>query len=91
MTLPDLVIRGVPYGTHETPRDLRLFLYRGGAELGLKGLRAIDDGSLSPALPQRLPLVIAIHTQLADVVAGGGSKSSLRSSWDHLLLCFDCF
>ena len=86
--LPDLLIEGLPYGTHETPWDLRAVLYRGGA-----GTRRdlvehkIAQDELGPILQERLPLVERIHGVLAAQVAAGLKKSTIETS-SNLMFTF---
>lgn len=87
--LPDLLLEGLPYGTHETPWDLRSLLYRGGAgtRRDLLGHK-IAQGELGPLLQERLPLVERIHGVLAAQVAAGLKKSTIETSANLMFTLF---
>ncbi|MDT3721351.1 site-specific integrase [Pseudomonas oryzihabitans] len=60
------------YGTAETPWDLIIFLYKGGASARSNvARRKIELGELDPLLHERMPLVLQIHAHVtADLVSG---------------------
>ena len=76
--LPELVVTGIPYGTHETPWDLRVLLHRGGA--GARRDHAekrIREGTLGAVIEDRIPLIERIHAALSTWVAAGAAKSTV--------------
>jgi len=76
--LPDMALRGVAFGSHETRWDMRIYLYRGGTSMRIdRALEAIDEGKLGGLEEERLPLVNVIHAVLQAKVASGGRKGSL--------------
>lgn len=79
LSIPNLTFQMVLYGTHETPWDLRPFLYRGGAGANTKLVeKQIAQGTLGPPLLDRLPLVEKLHEHIEGKLAGGGSRNTAK-------------
>ncbi|MDM9594992.1 site-specific integrase [Pseudomonas guariconensis] len=65
------------YGATETPWDLRPLLFRGGAAVRVNKVRQlIESNKLGSLLAERIELVTRLHENLADDLAGGGSRFS---------------
>ncbi|WDJ98488.1 hypothetical protein JH262_02005 [Xanthomonas campestris pv. incanae] len=78
---PDLRLHQLSYGTRETPVDLRVLLYRGGAGfLTTHVAGAIERGDLGHPLPNRLPLVVKLHDGISGAIAGGQSHTTSMNS-----------
>jgi hypothetical protein len=89
VVVPDLAIDGLSYGTHETPWNLSVLLYRGGAGTRRNlAQQEIADGKLGRLLPERLPLVEKLHGVVAAKVSAGAAKSTVLGP---LALVFDFF
>ncbi len=79
-SMVDLTFPVLEYGTNETPWDLQPFLYRGGSAAKVKHVvRQIANGELGRLLPERIELVTRLHEQIADDLAGGGSRFSAQN------------
>jgi hypothetical protein len=77
----DLTFPGTAFGTHETPWDLKVYLYRGGASIRInQALAAIEEGRVGRLQEERLPLVNAIHGVLLAKLAGGTRKASVKQT-----------
>ncbi len=77
MNLPDLALRQLPYGTHQTVLDLCVFLYRGGAKTRITNVRAmIATGKLGGPLMERVPLATKLHEVMNAAIVGGGSPAT---------------
>lgn len=73
-TLPDLTFPRMPIGTHGTPWDLKVLLYRGGAETNRRKVSgAIAKGKLGRPILTRAPLVICFHEQVQARLERGDS------------------
>ena len=78
---PDLTFPKITFGPCETPWDLRVYLYRGGASMrSFHALNAIDRGTLKAFCVDRLPLITALHAALAAKVASGARKGSIKTA-----------
>ena len=79
--IPDLTFPSLTYGTRETPWDLKVLLYKGGAKARRdKVFGAITDGKLGDLLPERLELVTKIHEAIQSKLVGGGRPASANSN-----------
>ncbi len=77
MSIPDLIFPMVNYGRQETPWDLRILLYKGGAKGHQKLVfNQIAAGDLGSPLIERLELVKRIHEAMTARLVGGGSKAT---------------
>jgi len=85
LEIPTLTFNGVPYGDKETPWTLLPLLYKGGAAIraNLVGAK-ITTGELGPALLERLPLLVGLHSVIQGNLAGGASKWSELSVLDSI-------
>lgn len=73
--LPDLTIRGITYGSLETPRNLSGLLYHGGAALPPKTLKLmLSECALGEPMLERVGLVARIHEEIEGFLQGGGSR-----------------
>lgn len=73
----DLTFPMVKYGTLETRWDLRVLLYKGGAEgIPKTVFNHMASGHLGRPLVERLELVKRIHEAMTARLVGGGSKYS---------------
>jgi hypothetical protein len=78
--LPDLTFPGVAFGTHETPWDMRVYLYAGGAKLSIKkALGAIERGELGEPLDGRLNLIRGVHAAIKVNVEAGSSTTTIAA------------
>jgi hypothetical protein len=80
----DLTFPMVRYGFSETPWDLRVLLYKGGAKGNPRMVfNQMAAGKLGRPLLERIELVTRIHQEMAARLTGGGTKrtafSTLRS------------
>ena len=85
VTIPDLTFPMVKYGKLETPWDLRVLLYKGGARENIKTvLYQIADGKLGRPLRERIELVKRIHEEVTATLVGGGAKITAFSTFKNL-------
>lgn len=83
--LPDLTFPNLKYGKQETPWDLRLLLYRGGAAANLREVGSlIAKGDLGTPVKNRITLVQKLHEVITGAMAAGGSRHTARSSIEAL-------
>lgn len=79
MTVPDLTFPEVHYGPHETPWDLKVLLYAGGASADIRLVsKLIADGKLGKLQLERLELVIGLHAEVAASLDGGNCRDSAK-------------
>lgn len=79
--IPDLTFPSLRYGARETPWDLKVLLYKGGAKARReKVFGAIADGTLGDPMPERLELVTKIHEAINNRIAGGGRPATANSN-----------
>lgn len=77
VAIPDLTFPMVEYGKLETPWDLRVLLYKGGAKGNPKAVfNQIAAGELGHPLIERLVLVKRIHEEMTAGLVGGGARAS---------------
>lgn len=87
--LPDLTFPDQTYGRHETPWDLRRFLYQGGASTNVRDVgKKIDAGELGQPLVERIELVRQIHEVLVNYLARGGGRHTVMSKIERLKAFF---
>lgn len=84
LAIPDLTFPKVTYGLNETPWDLRVLLYKGGAKGNPRTVfNQMAAGELGNPLIERIELVTRIHQEMTMRLARGESKrtafSRLRS------------
>lgn len=80
LSVPDLTFTEGPLHPLEHPWDMRMFLYRGASAWRKDAVRAaMDEGAFGPPVAERLPLVVALHDQVAAGVAKGQSKRTLEN------------
>lgn len=83
MTLPDLILRGIPKGSHGFDIDLRLLLYRGGTRIRRENVeQQITEGKLGEPISTRLPVVLALHEELQASLTSGKSSKSIESYYE---------
>ena len=80
LAIPDLTFAMVKYGFQETPWDLRVLLYKGGAKENPKLVfNKMAAGKLGRPLLERIELVTRIHQEMTARLAGGESKRTAFS------------
>lgn len=85
VAMPDLTFPMVKYGKLETRWDLRVLLYKGGAEGNPKTVfNHMAAGDLGRPLVERLELVKRIHEEMTARLVGGGTKSTAFSTLRNL-------
>lgn len=73
--IPDLKFPTVEFGERETPWNLAILLYKGGAKANARRVgHLLATGRLGAPLPERFDLVQKIHAEINGKLAGGGSK-----------------
>ena len=76
----DLIIKGLTMGTHETPWDLKVLLYKNATSIRRdKVIKRIDDGDFGKILPERATLVIKLHEHLTNLLISGTSHRSIKT------------
>lgn len=81
----DLVFKGLALGTHETPWDLQVFLYKGAASVRRDlVIQAIQDGKFGDIVQGRLPFVIKLHEVLQSSLSRGSSQQTIRTYLENL-------
>lgn len=89
LRIPDLTFPKMSYGKMETPWDLKMLLYQGGATARRrKVLEMIDAGKLGAPLLERLELVERLHDVVSSSLEGGGSPETLDSSIEAMRQIF---
>lgn len=87
--IPDLIFPAMTYGEQETPWDLKMLLYFGGARVRRNiVLKMIGTGKLGDPLPERLELVRKIHEVINDILVSGGSQHSADSAVEKVRAMF---
>ena len=79
LILPDLTFPMVNFGSQQTPWDLKILLYKGGAtadQRGAKVFQKIAAGELGSPLLERLDLVKRFHEEMTAKLVGGGAQKS---------------
>jgi integrase len=79
--IPDLTFPMVKYGAIETPWDLRVLLYKGGAKGNSKAVfNEIAQNKMGRPIHARMELVTKIYAELTARLVGGGAKASASSN-----------
>ncbi len=87
--IPDLTFPTMPYGKKESPWDLKILLYKGGAAAKRRFVsRMIDTGKFGKPLLERLDLVERLHETINGTFVGGGSTATLNSAIELLRRLF---
>ncbi|KAK44903.1 hypothetical protein BG58_22275 [Caballeronia jiangsuensis] len=74
----NFLFEGLEFGEQETPWNLNVLLYRGGAGTNIRvGQALIESGALGGPLDDRLPLVQALHQEFSARITSGISKASI--------------
>jgi hypothetical protein len=80
-----LTFPSLKYSEQDTPYDLRVFLYRGGAAAKRRSVASlINEGKLGAPLLERVPIVSAIHQEMESSLVGGGSRLTLVNTYRTL-------
>lgn len=78
LQVPDLTFPRMPIGTHGTPWDLRVLLYRGGATTNRRKVAdAIEQGKIGQVLVARIPLILKFHEDIQSRLERGDSFKSI--------------
>jgi hypothetical protein len=89
VVIPDLTFPMVDYGKQETPWDLRVLIYKGGANGNPKTVfNQIASGELGGPLIERIRLVARIHEAITARLVGGGSTDTAASTLNNLRTFF---
>ncbi|MBX3827471.1 MULTISPECIES: site-specific integrase [Burkholderia] len=84
LRLPELTFPDVKFGAKETPWDLTILLYKGGAAAKSHRVQQlIVGGALGDPQVDRLELVVKLHAELKTGLATGGSRETAS-----VQLCF---
>lgn len=76
----DLKIKGLMFGTHETPWDLKTLLYKNAAsERKDKVMQRIQNGDYGPMLEDRVSLIIKLHETLTASLVSGSSHRTIKT------------
>ncbi|ANC01148.1 hypothetical protein AB688_03035 [Pseudomonas putida] len=79
--VPNLKFTGVAYGIRETPLDLKILLYYGGAATDIRKFEDfLSKGKFGPPLFERLPLLVRIHSVIQTTITAGGSRFTAKTS-----------
>lgn len=77
LRLPDLTFPNVEFGAKETPWDLAVLLYRGGAAARAEQVgQLIASKALGDAELDRLELVSRLHAEISAALANGNSRET---------------
>jgi integrase len=83
--LPDLTFPNVEYGKRETPWDMLVLLYRGGAAARPDTVETlISSGALGSPILHRVDLVQRLHDEIRTALSGGGSRASAAEQFRTL-------
>lgn len=86
---PSLNFPGVIFGPRETPWDLNVLLYQGGAAVRFKvAQKLINEGRLGTPLVDRFDLVAAFHSEIQGAFASGGSRETTDAQVSHVRKLF---
>jgi len=81
----DLTFPNIPIGTHETPWDLKVLLYKGaGTKPRRFVMQSIIDGEFGSIVLSRVSLVKAFHEQISYMVKLGLSRFTIDSVLETL-------
>lgn len=83
--VPALTFTSVRYTQGQGRHDLRVFLYRGAADLDVvQANAALRQAKLGRPLMERLPLLRALHAELDAALVAGGSVASMIGRYREL-------
>lgn len=89
-SIPDLSFPRVSFGQNETPWNLHILLYKGGAATNSRKVEEmIAKGQLGAPQLNRLDLVERLHDQMTGDLAAGGSRSTAWNRVTHLRHMFE--
>lgn len=89
LRIASLTFPAIAYGKQETPWDLSMLLYRGGASARRDEVwDLIDARKLGDPLPERLELVQRIHEVINDRLDCGGSPHTVNSTVERARYLF---
>lgn len=89
LPLPALTFPSMTYGEKEVPRDLRRWVYRGGAGAVARTVMArIEGGEFGRPLVERIELVRLVHEVLLNYFERGGRRRTVLSAIERLALFF---
>lgn len=81
----DLTVKGLALGTHETPWNLQVLLYKGATSVRRDvAIQAISDGKFRDIVQDRLPFIIRLHEVLKSYVSKGSSQQTLRTYLERI-------
>jgi hypothetical protein len=87
--VPDLTFPSVQFAPSETPWNLNVLLYAGGAAARKSDVSAlITSGKLGAPSPERLELVCAFHREINSDLVSGGSRASAESVIRYLRVLY---
>lgn len=67
-------------GTHETPWDLKVLLYKNATSIRRdKVIKRIDDGDFGKILPERATLVMKLYDMLMGLLISGSSHRTIKT------------
>lgn len=85
VAIPYLIFPMVEYGRNETPWDLRVLLYKGGAGAKYGDVfKRIAAGEMGKPLVERLELLKGVHEEMTARLVGGGSRRSAFATFRRL-------
>ncbi len=85
LAIQDLTFPKVNYGLNETPWDLRVLLYKGGAKGNPRTVfNQMAAGELGNPLIERIELVTRIHQEMTARLVGGGKKTTAFTTLGRL-------
>ncbi len=90
-SLPDLTFPMVKFGSQQTPWDLTVLLYKGGAKADHRGavvFLRIAAGELGRPLIERLELVKRFHEEMTAKLVGGGSDRTTLGTYTSIRSLF---
>lgn len=89
LRVPDLTFPDVEFGTNETPWDLAILLYRGGAAARADSVETlITSSALGAPDFERLELVSELHAEINTALAGGNSRDTAADQIKILRMLF---
>lgn len=76
----DLKVKGLALGTHETPWDLQVLLYRGAASVRRDVvIQSINESEFGDLIEDRVFFVVKLHEILNSYLTRGSSQHTVRS------------
>lgn len=84
-----LTFDSIKYGSRETPWDMRILLWKGGASARREKVNGlIESNQLGKPCTERIPLVEAIHLELNGRAISGRSRHALQSTIQSIRIFF---